>query len=81
MLLPTLADADAVDYEAFLDLEAHNATCRPEQARATEGSEGASKDPDSASFAMPIQGVLTKQHATAARCNRPHIAGREVRSR
>jgi len=83
MFMAALADGRAVDYESFLnryieDQEGNALSiCHPEQARTTERSESASKDPENVSSAMPIQGVLTGfgSRATATRCNRPGIAG------
>jgi hypothetical protein len=55
-------------------------SCFPEQARTTEGSEGASKDPENVSSAMQIQGVSTRFGlATATRCNRLRIVELEHR--
>jgi hypothetical protein len=80
MLFAALADGRAVDYMSFLNryIEAQKndapSICHPEQARTTEGSEGASKDPEDVSFAMPIQGVLTRfGFAIATRCNHLRI--------
>jgi hypothetical protein len=64
MLLAALADGRAVDYASFTngyieDQEGDALSiCHPEQARTTKGSEGASKDPENVSSAMPIQGFL-----------------------
>ena len=64
MLLAALADGRTVDYVSFLNRYIEDqegdalSICHPEQARTTEGSEGASKDPENVSSAMPIQGVL-----------------------
>ena len=66
MLLAALADGRAVDYASFLNRYIEDqegdalSICHPEQARTTEGSEGASKDPENVSAAMTIQGVLTR---------------------
>lgn len=67
MLLGALADGRAVDYMSFLnryieDQEGDTLSiCHPEQARTTEGSEGASKDREALAVAMLIQGVLTRK--------------------
>jgi hypothetical protein len=51
MFSADLADGRAVDYESFLNRKIDDqegdalSICHPEQARTTEGSEGASKDP------------------------------------
>ena len=77
MLLTALADGGAVDYESFLnryieDQEGNALSiCHPEQARTTEGSESASKDPEEASVRHAASGSSHRERATIVmRCSR-----------
>ena len=66
MLLAALADGRAVDYMSFLNLDIADqegdapSICHPEQARTTEGSEGASKDPEDVSLCHADSGSSNK---------------------